>query len=210
MGRITALRVDSSKKRVKVFVDGFSAFVIDEEVAVRADLRVDQYLSTAQIEELTQASLFQNCFDAALRYLSYRPRSEAEVRQRLHRRGFGNEVADRVMIELRRRGLVDDIAFARFWKDNRLLFSPRSRQLMKMELIQKGIATEITGEIIEDLDDEISAYEAGLKKARVLGALGYDEFCRRLSGYLRRRGFSYEVIDHVSARLWQEQQTSSE
>jgi regulatory protein len=169
MGRITALRVGGGKKRVNVFVDGSFSFAIDGEVAGKAGLQVGQHLSADQIEELTQASLFQNCLDAALRYLSYRPRSDAEVTQRLRRHGFADDVVSRTITELRERKLIDDVA----------------------------------------LDDEVSAYEAGLKKARVVAVLDYGEFGRRLSGYLRRRGFSYEVISAVVARLWHEQQTTS-
>lgn len=209
MGRITALRVGGSKKRVSVFVDGSFSFAIDKEVAARAGLQVGQHLSGGQIEELTQADLFQGCFGAALRYLSYRPRSESEVRQRLYRHGFGDDVVSKAIIELKGRKLIDDVAFAQYWKDNRLSFSPRSRRLMKLELRQKGIAMETADEVTGDLNDEINAYEAGLKKARVLTTLDYGEFRRRLSGYLRRRGFTYEVISYVVARLWHEQQAAS-
>ena len=209
MGRITALRMGGGRRRVDVFVDGSLSFAIDGEVAGRAGLEVGQHLSADQIEELTQTSLFQNCLDAALRYLSYRPRSDAEVRQRLRRHGFANDVVSRTITELEQRKLIDDVAFAHFWMDNRLSFSPRSRRLIKLELRQKGVAYQTADEVTGDLDDEASAYEAALKKARVLAALDYGEFCRRLSGYLRRRGFSYEVVSTVVARLWHEQQTTS-
>jgi len=198
-----------SKRRVNVFVDGSFSFAIDGEVAQRAGLQVGQHLSAHQTEELTQTSLFQNCMDAALDYLSYRPRSDAEVRQRLRKRGFREDVVNGTMVELRERKLIDDVAFAQFWTDNRLSFSPRSRRLIKLELRQKGVAGETADEVTEDLDDEVSAYEAALKKARVLAVPDYGEFFRRLSGYLRRRGFSYEVVGTVVARLWHEQQTTS-
>ncbi len=209
MGRITALRVVGSKKRFNVFIDGSFSFAIDKEVVVGHGLQVGQHLSADQVEELIQANLFQRCFEAALHYLSYRSRSEAEVRQRLYRHGFSDDVVNKTIPELKERKLIDDAAFAQFWKDNRLLFNPRSRRLIKLELRRKGIAAETADEIAGDLDDEISAYEAGLKKAHGLATLDYSEFRRRLFGYLRRRGFSYEVINHVVARLWQEQQTAS-
>ncbi len=209
MGRITALRMGGGKKRVNVFIEGSFSFGIDGEVAGRAGLQVGQHLSADQIEELTQTSLFQKCLDAALRYLSYRPRSDAEVRQRLRRHGFADDVVSRTITELEQRKLIDDVAFAQFWTDNRLSFSPRSRRLIKLELRQKGVAHETADEVTGHLDDEVSAYEAALKKARVLAALDYGEFRRRLSAYLRRRGFSYEVASTVVARLWHEQQTTS-
>ena len=206
VGLITALRVNERKKQVNVFIDGSFSFIIVGEVAATAGLEVGQNLSACQIEELTQADFFQRCFAAALHYLGYRPRSEAEVRQRLHRRGFSDDVVDKVIIGLKERRLIDDLAFAQYWRDNRLSFNQRSQRLIKLELRQKGVTAETANEVVENLNDEIAAYEAGLKKTRVLANLEYSEFHRRLSGYLRRRGFDYGTIKSVVVHLWQERQ----
>ena len=206
MARVTALKMDGSKRRFNVFVDGSFSFTVDKDVAMQSGLQIGQDLSGDQIENLEQASLLRGCFDAALRYLSHRPRSEAEVRWRLFRHGFGNDVVNGTISKLKERGLIDDVAFAQFWKDNRMLFSPRSRQLIKLELRQKGIDAEIANEMTDDLDEEASAYKAGLKKARLLTFSDYNEYRCYLSGYLRRRGFDYEVISSVIAKLWQERQ----
>ncbi|MBM4445870.1 MAG: regulatory protein RecX [Chloroflexi bacterium] len=209
MGVITALRVNGKKKQVSVFVDGSFSFSIGDEVAVTAGIKVGQHLSAEQIKELKQVDIFQNCFEAALHYLGYRPRSEAEVRQRLHRRGFNDEVVDKVIIKLKERSLIDDEAFAQYWKDSRQSFRPRSRRLIKLELRQKGVASETANEVVADLDDEAAAYRVGLRKARVLSGSDHSEFRRRLVGYLRRRGFDYGTISAVVVRLWQERQTDS-
>ena len=204
MGMITALRVNDRKKQVSVFIDGSFSFTVVQELAATAGLKIGQHLLAEQIKELKQASLFQSCFGAALHYLGYRPRSETEVRQRLRHRGFNSEVVDKVIIELKERQFIDDVAFAQYWMDNRLSFKPRSRRLMKLELRQKGVAAETANEALEILDDENAAYEAGLKKMRVLSGLDYSEFRRRLSNHLRRRGFDYEIISSTVMRLWQE------
>ncbi len=206
---ITALRVNGRKKQVSIFIDGSFSFSISEEVAATSGLKVGQHLSSEQIDKLKKADLSHSCFGAALNYLGYRPRSEAELRQRLHRRGFNDEVVDKVVIGLKERRLIDDVAFAQYWRDNRLSFRPRSRRLIKLELRQKGVAAETANEVVEGLDDESAAYEVGLKKARVLSGLDYREFHRYLSDHLRRRGFDYEIIRSAVARLWQEQQPGS-
>ena len=209
MGVITALRMNDRKKQVNVFIDGSFSFTVVDDVAATAGLKIGQQLLAEQIIELKQASLFKTCLEAALHYLGYRPRSEAEVRQRLRRRGFRDEVVDEVIIRLKELRLLDDVAFAHYWKDSRLSFRPRSKRLIKLELRQKGVSAETANEVVEDLDDESAAYEAGVKKARALSNLDYNEFRRRLSGYLRRRGFDYGTASAAVARLWQERQTYS-
>jgi regulatory protein len=209
VGMITALRLNDRKKQVNVFVDGLFSFTIVGELAITNRLEVGQHLSADQIEELKEANLFQSCFEVALHYLSYRPRSENEVRQRLRRRGFDNKVVDEVIFRLKERRLIDDVAFSEYWRNNRLSFSPRSGRLIKLELRQKGVAAETANEVVKDLDDENYVYEAGLRKARCLSRSDYDDFRRRLYGYLRRRGFNYETVKFAVARLWQERKSGS-
>jgi regulatory protein len=155
---------------------------------------------------LADNSSFQNCLDAAYRYLSYRPRSEGEIRQWLRKRGFSNEVAEKALAKLREQNLIDDFIFARFWTDNRLSFRPKSKRLIKKELRDKKIAAEIIEQVTEGIDDEEIAYKLGSSRMPALAHLDYPDFYRRLSNYLGYRGFSYEVIKHTAALLWQEKE----
>ncbi|NWF77104.1 MAG: RecX family transcriptional regulator [Chloroflexi bacterium] len=145
----------------------------------------------------------QDCLDAAYYYLSYRPRSEGEIKQWLHKRGFANEVAEKAITRLREQNLSDDLAFARFWKDNRLSFRPKSKRLIEKELRDKKVAPEIIEQVTEDIDDEEIAYKLGSSRMPALAHLDYPDFYRRLSSYLAYRGFGYEVIKRTAALLWQ-------
>ena len=153
---------------------------------------------------MNKITAIHRCLNAAVHYLSYRPRSEFELRERLHQRGFDGDSVEVVLAKLKEQGLVDDAAFAQFWKDNRESFSPRSQWLTKLELRRKGVASNIIDEVVDTIDDEDSAYRAALSKARHLPRSDYQGFRRRLGEYLKRRGFSYRVINHTVERIWQE------
>ena len=205
MRKITAIRVGKGRrKRVRVFLDGRFAFSLEAEVAVREGLRVGQVLSANQIEALTRSDHFHRCLNAAAHYLGYRPRSEAEVRERLQRRGFDGDSVHAVIAKLKEQGLVDDMAFAQFWKNNRESFSPRSQWLTKLELRRKGVGDDIIDQVVDAVDDADSAYRAAVSKARSLPQSDYQSFRRRLGEYLKRRGFGYGVINHTVERVWQE------
>jgi regulatory protein len=206
MNKITAIHFRKDRgKRVNIFLDSRFAFSLSAEVVIKEGLQVGQELSTSHIEALTRYDHFHRCFNAAARYLSYRPRSEFELRERLYQRGFDGDSVEAVMAKLREQGLVDDAAFAQFWKDNRESFSPRSRWLTKLELRRKGLAQDVIDEVVDVIDDDDSAYRAALNKARNLPKSDYHSFRHRLGEYLKRRGFSYGVINHTVERLWQEQ-----
>jgi len=205
MSKITALRIGKGrKKRVNVFLDDRFAFSLEAEVAVKEGLQVGQELSASQIEALARSDHFHRCLNVATHYLGYRPRSEFEVRERLQRRGFDENNIGVVIARLKEQGLVDDMDFARFWKENRDSFSPRSQWLTKLELRQKGVADDIIDQVVGTIDDDDSAYRAALSKARRLSRSDYQDFRHRLGEYLRRRGFGYGVINLTVERVWEE------
>ncbi len=210
MRRITALHASRGRrKRVNVSLDDRFAFSLEAEVAVKEDLQVGQELSASQIEALARFDHFHRCLTAAAHYLSYRPRSEFELRERLHQRGFDGDSVEAVLAKLKEQGLVDDMAFAQFWKDNRESFSPRSQWLTKLELRRKGVANNIIDQVVDTIDEEDSAYRAALSKARSLPLSDYQSFRRRLGDYLKRRGFGYGVINHTIERLRPELESRS-
>ena len=210
MSKITALRTGRGRgKRVNIFLNGKFAFSLEAEVVAKEGLQTEQMLSAERIEALARSEHFHRCLNAAIHYLSHRPRSESELQQRLCQRGFDDETQEVVISKLKEKGLVDDMAFAQFWKENRESFSPRSQQLTKVELRQKGVASDIIDQVIETIDDEDSAYQAAQRKASSLPQYDYQKFYRRLGEYLKRRGFSYGVINHTIERLWQDQGNGS-
>jgi regulatory protein len=205
VAKITALRASRGRgKRVRVFMDGRFAFSLEAEVALKEGLKVGQELYTGQIDALTRANQCQRCLDAAAGYLSYRPRSEYELRKRLLKRGFDDDSIEAVLAKLKGQGLIDDGDFARFWKENRQSFSPRSQWLTRLELKQKGVPNEIIEQVASTIDDADNAYKAATRRARSLMVSDYRSFRRRLGEYLKRRGFGYGVINKTIERLWQE------
>ena len=146
---------------------------------------------------------FQRAHSDALRLLSYRPRSEEEVRVRLRRR-FPAPLVEEVVDVLREQGLVDDAEFAKLWTASRDASKPRSAWAIKQELTGKGVARELAETAVQDIDDEESSYRAGLRQAQKLQAVDFVTFRRRLGGFLHRRGFIDTVSRCAINRLWED------
>ena len=205
MARITALRLGKGRnKKANVSLDGKLAFNLESEVALKEGLKVGQELSASRIESLIKTSHQQSCYNAALKSLGYRPRSEYEIRQRLYQRRFDNNSIKAALSRLKEQGLIDDGDFARFWRDNRQSFSPRSQWLTRLELKQKRVPSEIIEQVVSTIDDAENAYSVATTKAHSLTQCDYQSFRRRLGGHLKRRGFGYGVIIKNIEQLWQE------
>ncbi|MGP8079577.1 MAG: regulatory protein RecX [Dehalococcoidales bacterium] len=205
MSKITALKKNKrTNRQVNMFLDGKFAVSLDAAVAVKEGLKIGEEISDDRIKDLTESVGLARGLNTAYRFLSYRPRSEAEMKDRLHRRGFEDSEIEIIINKLKEQNLLDDTAFARFWKENRDTFRPRSQRLTMLELKKKGVADEIIKAVTDDSNDIDFAYQAALSKARHLPDQDYEVFRRRLGDYLKRRGFGYTVINQTVKRLWQE------
>ena len=146
---------------------------------------------------------YDAAWGAALRLLSYRPRTEREVRDRLARR-FSEETTAEVVASLRAQGLLDDARFAGQWTESRSTRNPRSARMIARELQAKGVDAALADQAVREVDDEDSAYRACQKYSRTGGRPDDPAFQRRLLGYLRRRGFSQSVSRRAMRRLMDE------
>lgn len=203
MGTITALRLQKRRKdRVNVYLDGQYAFGVKDIVAAR--LRVGQQLTDDDIADLQQDNAFEEAYTQALNFLSYRPRSTAEVRWNLRKRQVPDSLAEAVVERLTRAGLLNDAAFAEYWVEQRENFRPRSPRMLRHELTEKGIASHHIERAIQGLDEAISARRLAGQRVYRYAHLEREEFWRRMAGYLQRRGFRYHTIQPIIEELWQE------
>jgi regulatory protein len=203
MKKITAIVVQKiSPNRVNIHLDGEFAFGVARIVA--AWLRVGQELSEEKIEQLQLEDARERAFQQAMLFLSYRARSESEIRQNLRKHEIPEPVIETTLERLRQDGLADDNQFARAWVENRSAFRPRSRRLMAIELRQKGLNHEAVSSAVESVDDEALAYDAAQKRATRFKGLEWNEFRKKLSDFLARRGFSYSIIAPVVTHIWNE------
>ena len=210
MAKISAIKAQTrDPNRVNIFLDGGYAFSVARIVA--AWLTVGQELSQERITSLQQADIDEKAYQEALHFLSYRMRSTREIEHYLRQNGYSEEIVSVVTERLERSGILNDTAFANSWVENRDTFRPRSRRLLSMELRQKGIPEEVIElSLTEAPSDEELAYQAALKQARKLEHMERLEFRRKLSGFLARRGFSYDTISPVVDRVWADLHSTGE
>ncbi|MBM4464628.1 MAG: regulatory protein RecX [Chloroflexi bacterium] len=208
-GTITALKAQKrNPQRVNVYLDGRYAFSLAAIEAAR--LQCGQVLFDEDIEELQERDSFEKAHDRALRLLSYRPRSEAEVRRYLQGKAVSPAIEEEVVARLTRAGLLDDLAFARYWVENRENFNPRGLRVLRYELRQKGLSEETIAQALTDLDEEESAYRVALRRGRRLAHLDWVSFRQKLGAYLLRRGFPHGVVNLAVERAWQELRAEGE
>jgi len=204
MRKITAIEPQKKNpSRVNIYLDDAFAFGLAKIVA--AWLSVGQALPEEKIAALQSEDAKEMAMQRALHFLSYRPRSVEEVRKNLRKHEISEAVIDDAVERLQRNGLLGDAAFAQAWVENRSTFRPRGKRALQMELRQKGLADDLIQETLnETVNEEALALEAARKYVRKLSGLDWQEFRKKLGGFLARRGFGYDVIAPVLRQVWTE------
>lgn len=150
----------------------------------------------------TKAS--EGAFEAGVRYLGPRPRSILELRRHLTKKGYDERAVAAALARLRELGYADDAAFARYWLEQRRRFRPKGEYALRSELRAKGIDAAVVDEVLGEGEprSEPAAARAALgpRLAR-WSALSADERRAKAQAFLRQRGFSYETVEEVLARL---------
>lgn len=145
--------------------------------------------------------------ECALRFLTYRQRSSKELSDRLKLKGYKDATIEAVLQYLKKLDLINDEAFARSWAKERTSRKPIGRNLLSQELHQKGIAAEIIAEVCESVfaekSEESLAFAVAHNKLKSSQNLDTLTSSRRLYSYLRRRGFSTDVISTVMEKIFE-------
>jgi len=137
------------------------------------------------------------CFDL----LAIRARTKNELRQALRRKGFDEEIRERLLGKLDDAGLVDDAAFAEQWVRSRHANQGLARTALVAELKRKGVDADVAAQAAGEIDresEEQRARELVRKRLRSMSALDEQTATRRLLGTLARKGYpqglSYTVV----------------
>ncbi len=183
-------------ERINVFLDGQFAFGLAAAIVEERGLRVGQTLSPDAIAALRARDEISKAVNKALVFLTSRPRSEREVRERLAQKGVEPPVIEAVLERLAGWGYVGDADFARYWVENRGANQPRGKRLLRQELWQKGVARETVDAVLgeAEIDEAGAALTLARKRLHQLRALDEPTQRRRLSAYLQRRGYDYPTI----------------
>src|SRR5260221_727462 len=107
MAKITSLKIQArNKNRVNVYLDGKFAFGLVKIEAIR--LRLGQELSEADLATLKNADDAEMAYEKTLNFLSYRQRSEAEIKRYLKKKEVPEAQAEGIVERLKRAGLLND------------------------------------------------------------------------------------------------------
>jgi regulatory protein len=148
---------------------------------------------------------YERLVNAAIRYVSFRPRSKKELSDFLNKKltrwkVSGAGLLAKVVTRMEELGYADDEKFAAWWVDQRTTFKPKGNRYIQMELRAKGISDDVIASALASRGS-VSLLEAArqaiAKKMPLWAKLPILARKKKIYEYLARRGFDSNTISKV-------------
>ena len=183
--------------RVNVFVNNRFSFSLDISQVVDLGVKKGLVITPEQLEEFKKASEFGKLYQRALEWVLMRPHSKKETRdylyKKVHDRKLDKSYIDLIIERLESKGYINDRKFAEYYAENRFVKKGVSRRRLEMELMKKGVSSDITSEVLsEGGRDEKEEILKMISRKR--SKYDTDE---KLISYLCRQGFPYSLVREV-------------
>ncbi len=199
---ITQIAVQKKHKdRCSIFLDNEFGFGLHRDVVFHFGLKKGDVLTDQQIESILFSEEKNIARNRALNWLSFRDRSEQEMRSKLSQAGFEIKIIELVLDDLKRLQLINDEKFALNFVKTRMLTRPMGEYLLKRELSQKGIADELIEktkiQVFSEQTQFDIARELARKKKKQLQNVEEKKAKKRVNDFLLRRGFALDLIIQI-------------
>ncbi|MFS0752480.1 recombination regulator RecX [Oceanobacillus sp. 1P07AA] len=141
IARITTQK--KHKNRYNIFLqtpegDAYG-FSVDEAVLIEYRLSKGMELEDEMISILEQKDTLHKAYTLTIHFLSYRMRSEKEVRDYLQKKEVDGTHIDEIIKRLKREKWVDDQQFALMFVRSRMNSSSKGPKMIQQELYEKGV-----------------------------------------------------------------------
>lgn len=191
--KITSVKQQTkNQQRFSIYVDGDYSFSLSESQLLETGVHTGMELDAEKLAELKSQSDFGKVVDRTFNLLSYRPRSEWEIRMYLQKHKQPSSIIERVVEMLRNKKYIDDEDFARRWVEAKRRGKPVSTLKLRQQLKQKRIEDSIISEVLSDGHDEKNDLRELVTKKQHRYP-DQQKFMRYLAG----QGFRYDDIKSV-------------
>jgi len=196
-------------KRFNIFLDGEFAFGADEDLVVNRRLVIGKIITPEDMEKILYEAEIGKLMEKMYRWFGLRQHSEKEVKDYFRNKTFSQLVVDAVIEVLKKKGMVNDLEFAKAWVEARRRSKQKGIRAIKAELFQKGIDKEIIEEVISHQSSVISeeelAKQALEKKMKVWKNLDPKRLYQKSIEFLLRKGFEYENVKEAVEKIFKKE-----
>lgn len=196
--KITQQKRDS--ERYNIYLDEKYSFSVHESILVKYGMTKGMQLDEWSMDEITYEDQIAKAFNRALHFLSFKMRSESEVKKKLLDLEYGEAVVLEAIVKLKRLGFLDDEAFSEAVMLTQKNTSGKGPKAIKQELMKKGVGKELQEQVLEQYSEEEQfavAKKLAEKAARSNRSIPPAQLKQRIQNALARKGYGFGLINSV-------------
>ncbi len=215
MSKITEIQPQKKNpNRYNIFVDDSFFCGVSTLAIAKYQLYKGKEIENDQLQKISKNEIYLRFLDRATTYIARAVKSEKDVRTYLKQLIFKkkgkwfeegidldfDKLIEKVVTQLKKYKFIDDERYAKLFVESRVRSRPRSKSVLRSELLSKGIDRDTVKSVLEsELTDDsqliLSVYSKRFKEA---------EFAltdRKKVDFLRRKGFNWDEISKLEKRL---------
>ena len=196
---ITAIEQQKkNSERYSVFIDGEFVFGLIKEDIMFFKLKEGEKIEEEKLDYIKNTVLYIKAQDRALNFLSYKKRTEKEIRKKLTEQEHEEDIIEKVIEFLKKYNYINDLDYAESFIRQCRNLKPKGKFEIYRKLRELGVEKDIIDEAFEteeydEIEGAIGLLEKKLKDRRIVD---FKEK-KRLHDFLTRRGYSYDIIKEV-------------
>ena len=182
---------------------------ITEDTIVRFMLSRDKVISQEELKEIQDFAKFSYGKNLALYHLSFKARTEKEVREYLKKYDINEKIVSQVIANLKEDKWINDSQYAYTIINANQLSGDKGPYVLTQKLAQKGISKSTIEEILKEFDfSEVAQRIANKLLKKYEGKLPARALQDKIIQNLTNKGFSYSdakvAFDELDSQVDQE------
>lgn len=195
-------KIEKKKRLYLLELDSKEKLYITEDTIVHFMLSKDKMITNEELNEIQTFAQFSYGKNLALYFLSFKPRTEKEVKDYLYNHDIEGKMIPQILSDLKKDKWIDDYRYAEAYINQNLDNDDKGPYVLRQKLIQKGISKGIIEETLINQDFSHIASKAGQKLyKKYTGRYPTKAIKDKIQQNLLNKGFDYQTAKEVLEEL---------
>ncbi len=199
-----------NKERFSLYHNNRFLIGVSNQTLMEYSLQKGVVLTPSLYQKLKQAEELSAVKESCYRYLSRRDHASSELKKKLIKKGFGEQIITDVLHELAEKGYLDDEQFALKFANEKGELNRWGPKKIKSALYKKGLSKNIIEKVVKTVSDNLPQDQICVdlvlkRKCHFLREEDPYKRKQKIYMYLAGRGFPGSVINQsmpkIEARL---------
>ena len=202
-------KLEKKKRLYLLELDSGQTCYITEDTIVRFMLTKGKEISAEELTEIKSFAQFSYSKNLALYHISFKARTEKEVRDYLAKHEVNENIIPKVIQSLKDDNWINDRQYAQAIINSNQLSGDKGSYMLMQKISQKGVAKSIIQEVLQEFDmTEVAERTAEKLLKKYQGKLPARALQDKIIQGLTNKGFSYSeaktAFDQLDSQVEEE------